>query len=102
MFRTEILIDGECFRTVRGSSLEAVQFARDLAADYGIESTGTVSQLGEALLDDDRTAWVEIAQPVTTADWSSCPQCDIQGSFAEGDDETPSWCEACGYDSEEA
>jgi hypothetical protein len=102
MFRTEILIDGECYRSVQDNAFRATMFAREVATSFGIESTGTVSQLGEALLDDDRTAWVEIAQPLTTADWSSCPQCDIQGSFAEGDDETPSWCEACGYDSEEA
>ena len=101
MFRTEILINGECHRTVRGSSAEAIQFARDLAADHGIESTGTVDQLGEALLDDDRTAWVDIAVPLPAGwDDNACPSCGIHASFAEGDDETPSWCEACGYDSE--
>ena len=103
MFRTEILIEGECNRTEVGTSLDAIQFARDVAADFGIENTGTVHELGEVFMDDDRVAWVEIAQPLSDG-WTDtgCPSCGIHGSFAEGEDGVSSWCEACGYDSEEA
>ena len=100
MFRTEIVIGDVTHRVVRGSLDKAVAFAREIADEYGIESTGTVDELREALLDSDETSGVDIALPVVSADCSTCPQCDVMGGYAEGD--TSSWCEACGYDSEEA
>jgi hypothetical protein len=103
MFRTEILLDGICYRITCGSRDEAVESAREVARIAGIEKSlvfGDEVKLEEALLDHDMIAWVDIAVPVTTADYPVCPSCDLQGSFNTGD--TSEWCEACGYDSEEA
>ena len=105
MFRTEILIKGECHRTVRGNRDEAIEFARQVVLDfigtYEVTTAGAEDDLTEALMDDDNVAWCDVALPVVKADYPRCPECDLMGSFNTGEDNC-SWCEACGYDSEEA
>lgn len=99
MFRTEILLDGICYRMVCGSYDEAVDAAREVARIAGVDDSGDEHQLCEALIDDDNVGWCDIAVPVTTADYPQCPTCDLQGSFNTGD--SSQWCDACGYDSED-
>lgn len=105
MFRTEILINGELHRRVGGSYDAAIEFARQVVLDYigtyEVTTAGAANDLREALLDDDRCAFADVAISVATADYPKCPQCDLMGSFITGDDEGD-WCEACGYNSQEA
>jgi len=104
MFRTEIRIDGDCFRIVCGDRDKALQFAHEVAIDhlgtYEVTEAGAEDDITEALMDSDDVSWVDVALPVVAADYPRCPECDLMGSFSSGD--TSQWCEACGYDSEEA
>lgn len=99
MFRTEIVLDGICYRIICGSREEAVEAAREVARMACVDHTGGEKELTEALMDDDNVSWVDVALPVVTADQPTCPECDVMGSFSTGD--TSDWCEACGYDSSE-
>lgn len=99
MFRTEILIKGELHRRVGGSYDAAVEFARQVVMDYigtyEVTTAGAANDLREALLDDDRCAFADVAIPVVTADEPKCPQCDLMGSFITG--HGTDWCESCGF-----
>ena len=95
MFKTEILINGELHRTVRGNRDEAIEFARQVVLDfigtYEVTTAGAEDDLTEALMNDDRVAWCDVALPVTTAEGEECPQCGVQGGW-DGD-----YCEPCGH-----
>lgn len=101
MYRTEIFLEGFCYRIV-GTYEEALEGAREVAAIAGVNTSGDRDQLADALMDSDEVAWVDVALPVSEASHSypHCPECDLIGSFTAGD--TSDYCEACGYDSGEA
>jgi hypothetical protein len=96
MFRTEILIDGELHRTVRGSRDEAIEFARQVVLDYVgsyvVTKAGPERDLTEALLDHDGCAWADVALPVTAVEYEKCPSCDVMGAWGRD------YCEACGHE----
>ncbi len=95
MFKTEILINGEVHRIVCGDRNEAIEFAERVVFDFIGRYRRTTAELKddliEALMDDDRVAWCDVALPVITAEGEQCPTCGIQGSW-DGD-----YCEACGH-----